>query len=194
VETIGDDEEEDNEQQQQYVAAAAPAEQIEHAAAPATLSGPSDAVHEHLTGAQVEVLYDFTPQDESELECRQGDVLDVLDWYEPSTASIRVCVAIPADCSLIIPGRRDVTRRRPDDEWVRARINGREGVVPASYVQAIETFQATEELPEEGGTYTAASHHSSIWRESVDLTSHSHSHAHHQRNTRLLHGNGAVRL
>jgi hypothetical protein len=37
-------------------------------------------------------------------------------------------------------------------------------------VQAIETFQATEELPEEGGTYTAASHHSPIWRESVDLT------------------------
>jgi hypothetical protein len=101
VETIGDDEEEDNERQQ-YVAPAAPAEQVEHAAAPATLSGPSDAVHEHPTGAQVEVLYDFTPQDESELECRQGDVLDVLDWYEPLTAAIRVCVAIPTSLAVVM--------------------------------------------------------------------------------------------
>lgn len=130
VETIDGDEEE------QHVAAAPAEPEPEPEPTPQAAahvdyqhhSASSDAVaavHENATGAQVEVLYDFTPQDDGELECKQGDILDVLDW--------------------------------PDDEWVRARLNGREGVVPASYVQAIETFQA-EELPEEGeaGDYYTA--------------------------------------
>ncbi len=152
METIDGDEEE------QQHAAAAPAEPEPEPTPQAAAhvdyqqhSASSDAVaavHENATGAQVEVLYDFTPQDDGELECKQGDILDVLDWcvFSPmlhtrthahTHTHERICSPVHA-C-------------RPDDEWVRARLNGREGMVPASYVQAIETFQA-EELPEEGGT------------------------------------------
>jgi len=34
---------------------------------------------------------------------------------------------------------------RLDDEWIHASLNGREGMVPAAYVQTIETFQADHE-------------------------------------------------
>jgi hypothetical protein len=152
VETIDGDEEE------QHVAAAPAEPEPEPEPTPQAAahvdyqhhSASSDAVaavHENATGAQVEVLYDFTPQDDGELECKQGDILDVLDWcvFSPSTATHTHTHTHERSCS-------PVHARRPDDEWVRARLNGREGVVPASYVQAIETFQA-EELPEEGGTH-----------------------------------------
>lgn len=85
METIDGDEEE------QHVAAAPAEPEPEPEPTPQAAahvdyqhhSASSDAVaavHENATGAQVEVLYDFTPQDDGELECKQGDILDVLDW------------------------------------------------------------------------------------------------------------------
>jgi len=80
----------------------------------ASVEQPFQAASESQgTGEQAEVLFDFIPQEEGELACKQGDVLDILE--------------------------------RLDDEWIHASLNGREGMVPAAYVQTIETFQADHE-------------------------------------------------
>lgn len=78
VETIDGDEEEQHAEPEPEPTpqAAAHVDYQQHSAS----SDAVAVVHENATGAQVEVLYDFTPQDDGELECKQGDILDVLDW------------------------------------------------------------------------------------------------------------------
>ncbi|KAL6054994.1 Intersectin 1 (SH3 domain protein), partial [Balamuthia mandrillaris] len=95
--------------------------------APVPTSTPKDNSAAHPTArpspqrfelGTAEVLYDFAAQSEQELEAKKGDVITIL---------------LPTAAESALYG----------SEWLKAENNGREGIIPSSYVHVLSTSSSS---------------------------------------------------